>query len=269
MLWLTCGVHRHQPPADQPVRRLITRVGRDIPLYRINDVAYETRPARPHPRLRHAGDRGRQRGRAVGAARRAGRRAAPARRSPTCCSATTTVPTTTAPRSRGPEPRPPVKHIDPSQDPSPNPPTPTQRDEAVGADVPRARTSSARSSVSSPSLTVDEVVGPTRRPRALRAPAVAGAGVPRPGRTRSAFTQADRDAMGQLSTLVETGALDLDTAVRLTRAVGHTMARLADWQVATLSEYRRALEQAGRGHRLATDAPVSTSSAASSRRSRT
>jgi adenylate cyclase len=34
---------------------------------------------------------------------------------------------------------------------------------------------------------------------------------------------------------VESGAIDFDTAVRLTRAVGQTMSRLADWQVATLS----------------------------------
>ena len=31
------------------------------------------------------------------------------------------------------------------------------------------------------------------------------------------------------------GSIDFDTAIRLTRAVGQTMAKLADWQVATLS----------------------------------
>ncbi len=63
----------------------------------------------------------------------------------------------------------------------------------------------------------------------------------------AAFTSADRDAMATLSTLVESDALDFETAVKLTRAVGHTMARLADWQVATLSEYIERLEAAGRG----------------------
>lgn len=63
----------------------------------------------------------------------------------------------------------------------------------------------------------------------------------------AAFTTADRDAMETLLSLVESDALDFETAVKLTRAVGHTMARLADWQVATLSEYVESLEDAGRG----------------------
>ena len=41
---------------------------------------------------------------------------------------------------------------------------------------------------------------------------------------------------------VDAGAIDFDTAVRLTRAVGQTMARLADWQVATLSNRVEQLE---------------------------
>jgi adenylate cyclase len=41
--------------------------------------------------------------------------------------------------------------------------------------------------------------------------------------------------------------LDFDMAVRLTRAVGQTMGRLADWQVSTLSERVEALERAGEG----------------------
>ena len=63
----------------------------------------------------------------------------------------------------------------------------------------------------------------------------------------AAFTPADRDAMALLSSTVASGALDFETAVKLTRAVGHTMARLADWQVSTLSEYVEGLEQAGEG----------------------
>ncbi len=51
----------------------------------------------------------------------------------------------------------------------------------------------------------------------------------------AAFTDADLTALGTVVGAVEEGAIDFDTAVRLTRAVGQTMARLADWQVATLS----------------------------------
>src|SRR4051795_10296605 len=49
-----------------------------------------------------------------------------------------------------------------------------------------------------------------------------------------AFTQSDADAVSTLLDLVEQGAIDFDMAVDLTRAVGQTMARLAEWEVATL-----------------------------------
>ena len=49
-----------------------------------------------------------------------------------------------------------------------------------------------------------------------------------------AFTQADADAVSTLLGLVDDGSIDFDMAVDLTRAVGQTMARLADWEVATL-----------------------------------
>jgi adenylate cyclase len=62
-----------------------------------------------------------------------------------------------------------------------------------------------------------------------------------------AFTAADRDAITLLTSLIDTGVLDFDTAIRLTRAIGHTVSRLADWQVSTLSEYVEGLEQTGRG----------------------
>ena len=41
---------------------------------------------------------------------------------------------------------------------------------------------------------------------------------------------------------VDKGAIDFETAVRLTRAVGQTMTKLADWQVATLSARVEQLE---------------------------
>jgi len=71
-------------------------------------------------------------------------------------------------------------------------------------------------------------------------------GFPDAGHT-AAFTRADKDAMGLLLSLVESGAIDFDAAVRVTRAVGRTMARLADWQVATLSDYVEQREHAGTG----------------------
>jgi adenylate cyclase len=50
----------------------------------------------------------------------------------------------------------------------------------------------------------------------------------------TAFTGADADALQILLGLVRSGLIDFDMAVNLTRAVGQTMARLADWEVSTL-----------------------------------
>lgn len=49
-----------------------------------------------------------------------------------------------------------------------------------------------------------------------------------------AFTEADAGALSIFQKAVEDRILDNDTAVNMTRAVGQTMARLADWEVATL-----------------------------------
>jgi adenylate cyclase len=49
-----------------------------------------------------------------------------------------------------------------------------------------------------------------------------------------AYTAADIEAVGTLMGFVDSGAVDFDTAVNLTRGVGQTMARLADWEVSTL-----------------------------------
>jgi adenylate cyclase len=57
-----------------------------------------------------------------------------------------------------------------------------------------------------------------------------------------AFNDADLMALSTLIGTVEVGAIDFDTAVRMTRAVGQTMARLADWQVATLAPRVEELE---------------------------
>jgi len=50
----------------------------------------------------------------------------------------------------------------------------------------------------------------------------------------TAFTDADTEALTTLIGVVRSGLIDFDMGVNLTRAVGQTMARLADWEVATL-----------------------------------
>ncbi|NUR08707.1 MAG: adenylate/guanylate cyclase domain-containing protein [Nocardioidaceae bacterium] len=86
----------------------------------------------------------------------------------------------------------------------------------------------------SPGLTSEDVaaevgVSPQEARRLWRALGFPDAG------EEAAFTEADRAALGTLVGAVHKGAIDFDTAVQLTRAVGQTMARLADWEVATLS----------------------------------
>jgi len=48
------------------------------------------------------------------------------------------------------------------------------------------------------------------------------------------FTGSDATSLGALVETVARGGIDIDTAVNLTRAVGQTMSRLADWEVSTL-----------------------------------
>lgn len=50
-----------------------------------------------------------------------------------------------------------------------------------------------------------------------------------------AFTASDRDALALVAQAVEETGVDFETMLRLTRAVGQTVARLADWEVATVS----------------------------------
>jgi adenylate cyclase len=66
-------------------------------------------------------------------------------------------------------------------------------------------------------------------------------GFPEHGSDR-AFTRADADAVSTLLRLVDDGVIDFDMAVNLTRAVGQTMARLADWEVGTLVHRVQELE---------------------------
>jgi adenylate cyclase len=59
----------------------------------------------------------------------------------------------------------------------------------------------------------------------------------------TAFTRSDARALSTLVGLVDSGLIDFDLAVHLTRAVGQTMARLSDWEVSAL--LTRVLELAG------------------------
>ncbi len=51
----------------------------------------------------------------------------------------------------------------------------------------------------------------------------------------SAFSTADAEALSRVAAIERLGHLDFDTIVRMTRAVGQTMDRLAEWEVATLA----------------------------------
>jgi adenylate cyclase len=51
----------------------------------------------------------------------------------------------------------------------------------------------------------------------------------------SDFSTADADALARVAAIEREGELDFDTIVRMTRAVGQTMDRLAEWEVATLA----------------------------------
>ncbi|MBA3719710.1 MAG: adenylate/guanylate cyclase domain-containing protein [Nocardioidaceae bacterium] len=54
----------------------------------------------------------------------------------------------------------------------------------------------------------------------------------------AAFTDEDMRALSLVVRLLTDDVVDLDTVLRLTRAFGRTMSRLADWQVSTLARSR-------------------------------
>ena len=51
----------------------------------------------------------------------------------------------------------------------------------------------------------------------------------------TAFSTLDADALRRVASIQRDGGLDFDTIVRMTRALGSTMDRLAEWEVATLA----------------------------------
>jgi adenylate cyclase len=57
------------------------------------------------------------------------------------------------------------------------------------------------------------------------------------------YTTSDVEAIKALSAAIDTGLLDFDLAITITRALGQTMARLADWEVAALVHRVEELEQ--------------------------
>lgn len=67
----------------------------------------------------------------------------------------------------------------------------------------------------------------------------------------AAFTAADAQALTRVARLLEETSLDVDTVVRMTRAVGQTMDRLADWEVATLGAHvERSHDSGGRAEEV-------------------
>ncbi len=66
----------------------------------------------------------------------------------------------------------------------------------------------------------------------------------------TAFTRADADAVSTMSDVVASGLIDFDLAVNLTRAVGQTVARLADWEVTALVQRVEELTLPESGGRL-------------------
>ncbi len=50
-----------------------------------------------------------------------------------------------------------------------------------------------------------------------------------------AFSGVDSEALAALMSIVDSGAVEFDMAVNMTRGIGQTMSRLADWEVSTLA----------------------------------
>lgn len=69
--------------------------------------------------------------------------------------------------------------------------------------------------------------------------------------SEAAFTRADVDAVLKIFSTVDAGAVEFDMAVALTRALGQTMSKLADWEVAILvNRVEQLAADAGGGSRM-------------------
>lgn len=64
------------------------------------------------------------------------------------------------------------------------------------------------------------------------------------------YTRADVEAVVRVFSTVDSGAISFDTAVKLVRALGQTMAKLADWEVATLLDRVEEMAKAEESSRM-------------------
>ncbi|HEY6932223.1 MAG TPA: adenylate/guanylate cyclase domain-containing protein [Marmoricola sp.] len=85
-----------------------------------------------------------------------------------------------------------------------------------------------------PGLTSDEVAEQAGMPVADARRLWRALGFPEPGE-EAAFGTADAEALAAIRAAAGEEGLELDTLVRMTRAVGRTIARLADWELAILN----------------------------------
>ncbi len=67
-------------------------------------------------------------------------------------------------------------------------------------------------------------------------------GLPEHDSAEPAYTQADIDAVLAIMAMIDSGAIDLEVALSLTRGLGQTMNRLSDWQTVTLVQRIEELE---------------------------
>ncbi len=77
-------------------------------------------------------------------------------------------------------------------------------------------------------------------------------GFPEADGTAPAYTDADVAALGTLAASIDSGLLDFDLAVAITRALGQTMARLADWEVGAMVHRVDELQEGAGGGRVDT-----------------
>ncbi len=93
-----------------------------------------------------------------------------------------------------------------------------------------------------PSLTAPEIAERTGVPVETLQRLWWALGFPEHG-TAVAFTSADVAAVSTVHGMVESEVIDVDVSVMMTRALGQSMARLADWEVATLAHRVEELER--------------------------
>ena len=68
------------------------------------------------------------------------------------------------------------------------------------------------------------------------------------------YSDADVDALRTVAHILETGVVDFDMAINLTRGLGLSMARLAEWEVSALAHQLETQAEDGTHHREAADA---------------